>query len=123
MSNPLKRARTEVDSNSADASIANSTRHSEFWFDDGSVVLNVQTTLFRVHRSTLSMHSTVFSDMFSIPQPPDQLAIEGCPVVHLHDSAEDFACLLKALYDPLYAKLISCRKPVLTMFISVTLLA
>src|SRR5882762_7692946 len=97
MSNPLKRARTEVDSDPADESIANSTCNSEFWFDGGSVVLNVQTTLFRIHRSTLSMHSTVFSDMFSIPQPPNQMAIEGCPVVHLHNSAKDFACLLKAL--------------------------
>ena len=121
MSNPLKRARTEVDSDPADASIANSTRNSEFWFDDGSVVLNVQSTLFRVHRSILSMHSTVFSDMFSIPQPPDQTAIEGCPVVHLHDSADDFTYLLKALYNPLYAKLIFCQNGILTRLISATL--
>ncbi|KIM83485.1 hypothetical protein PILCRDRAFT_425712, partial [Piloderma croceum F 1598] len=30
------------------------------------------------------------------------MVIEGCPVVHLHDSPDDFACLLKALYNPFY---------------------
>ena len=102
MSNPLKCARTEIGSeftgpsSNLDPSTANST-----WFDDGSIVLNVETTLFRVHRTTLSKHSTVFEDMFSIPQPPDQATIEGCPIVKKPDSARDFAYLLKALYDPL----------------------
>ena len=107
-SNPLKRARTEITcdptgpSGSPNASITNSSRHPDLWFDDGSIVLHVETTLFRVHRSTLSMHSEVFADMFRIPQPPDQDIIEGCSVVHLPDSASDFIYLLKALYDPLY---------------------
>jgi hypothetical protein len=77
------------------------TRHPDLWFDDGSVVLNGQTTLFRAHRTMLSTHSTVFSDMFGIPQPPDQDAVEGCTVIHLPDSAYDVGFLLKALYDPL----------------------
>jgi hypothetical protein len=107
MSKPLKRARIDVDielagtSRNIDALTSNSTRHPDLWFDDGSVILNVGTTLFRVHRSTLSTHSTVFADMFHVPQPPNQDAIEGCPVVHVPDSAKDFTCLLKALYDPL----------------------
>ena len=107
MSNPLKRTRTEFDDESTgpsgnpNASTVNSTRHPDLWFDDGSIVLNVETTLFRVHRTTLSKHSTVFEDMFSIPQPPDQATIEGCPIVKKPDSARDFAYLLKALYDPL----------------------
>jgi hypothetical protein len=107
MSNPLKRTRTEIDDESTgpsgnpNASTVTSTRHPDLWFDDGSIVLKVETTLFRVHRTTLCKHSTVFADMFSIPQPLDQVTMEGCPVVHLPDSATDFACLLKALYDPL----------------------
>jgi hypothetical protein len=94
MPNPLRRARTDNDGGAI-------TRHSELWFDDGSVVLKAETTLFRVHCTTLSTHSTVFSDMFGIPQPPDQEAVEGCPVVHLPDKEEDVGYLLKALYDPL----------------------
>jgi hypothetical protein len=107
MSNPLKRARTDIDgeatgpSSNSDASTSNMTRHRELWFDDGSVVLHVEQTLFRVHRSTLSTHSTVFSDMFLIPQPPSQDAIEGCTVIKLPDSSDDVESLLKALYDPL----------------------
>jgi BTB/POZ domain len=107
MSNPLKRARIESDgeatspSGNSDASTSNMTRHPELWFDDGSVVLHVEKTLFRVHRSTLATHSTVFSDMFRIPQPPDQDAIEGCTVIKLPDSLDDVESLLKALYDPL----------------------
>jgi len=109
MSDPLKHAYTEfLDkpsgmSSNPDASISDLTRHPDLWFNDGSIVLSVQTTLFRVHRSILSAHCTVFADMFNIPQPADQSSIEGCPIVHLPDSAQAFACLLKALYDPLYA--------------------
>ena len=83
------------------------TQHADLWFCDGSVVLQAEFTLFRVHKSQLSRRSTVFSDMFALAQPPlmsthaalaDE-SYEGCPVVKLHDSAEDVANLLLALYD------------------------
>lgn len=44
-------------------------RHSEFWFLDGSVVLLARNVLFRVHKTFLARHSSVFRDMFSLPQP------------------------------------------------------
>jgi hypothetical protein len=102
MSSRLKRARTDNDGEGGiwDASTANVTRHPDFWFDDGSIVLQAETSLFRVHRTILSAHSTVFADMFGIPQLPGQDAIEGC-IVRLPDSVCDFTWLLKALYDPL----------------------
>lgn len=74
--------------------------HPDLWFNDGSIVLKVQTTLFKVHRSTLASHSTVFADMLGIPQPAQLEMMEGCPVVGLPDDAEDMARLLKAIYDP-----------------------
>ncbi|CAL1715631.1 unnamed protein product [Somion occarium] len=89
-------------------------RHNDLWFSDGSVVLRAEQTLFRVHMSQLSRHSLLFRDMFTLPQPstasePSPSAIhspqtdlgyiEGCPVIHLHDKAEDLANLLIALYD------------------------
>jgi len=82
-------------------------KHVDLWFCDGSVILQADSTLFRVHKSQLSRRSTVFSDMFTLPQPcvitthatlADE-TYEGCPVVTLHDSAEDVANLLLALYD------------------------
>ncbi len=82
-------------------------KHVDLWFSDGSVVLQAESTLFRVHKSQLARRSVVFSDMFTLPQPvvatshatiADETS-EGCPVVSLHDSAEDVANLLLALYD------------------------
>ncbi|KAJ6615349.1 hypothetical protein B0H10DRAFT_2191032 [Mycena sp. CBHHK59/15] len=72
---------------------------TDFWFDDGTVVLQVENTLYRVYRGLLSSRSTVFRDTFSIPQPVEErVEIEGCPVVQLHDKARDFTCFLKALH-------------------------
>jgi hypothetical protein len=76
-------------------------RSPDFWFEDGTVVLQVETTLFRVYRGLLASRSTVFCDTFSIPQPPEseRNEIEGCPVVELHDKAKDFVRFLKALHN------------------------
>jgi len=94
-------------------------RHTDLWFSDGSVILKAENTLFRVHISQLSRHSAFFRDLFSLPQPPhcnrtrslsdsssitvlDGTHLEGCPVVYLHDTAEDVGNLLAALYDGPY---------------------
>lgn len=97
------------------------SRHAEFWFTDGSIVLVAQSTMFRVHKTFLSRHSVIFRDMFSLPQPAEgssagsaaplahamispEIGVgledaEGCSVVRLHDSPDDVASLLYALYD------------------------
>lgn len=52
--------------------------------------------------SLLSRRSQFFHDMFSLPQPgvaDSGSSFEGCPVVVIHDAAEDLANLLTALYD------------------------
>lgn len=72
---------------------------------DGSVVLSVENTLFRVHQTILVNHSQVFADLFSLPQPNSSEGgdevIEGCRVVVLSDdSAADFEHLLGAIYHP-----------------------
>ncbi|KAJ8073278.1 hypothetical protein PM082_020150 [Marasmius tenuissimus] len=79
------------------------TKHHKFWFYDGSVVLNVENTLFRVHKSILSAHCEVFETLFTIPQQAslNEERIEGCPVVRLAgDKADDMNDLLSALYFP-----------------------
>jgi hypothetical protein len=83
------------------------TKHADLWFCDGSVILQAELILFRVHKSQLSRRSIVFSDMFALAQPPVMTThatladetYEGCPVVKLYDSAEDVENLLLALYD------------------------
>ncbi|KAF8159657.1 hypothetical protein B0H34DRAFT_704340 [Crassisporium funariophilum] len=87
-------------------------RHSDLWFDDGSVICRAENTLFRVHMSQLARHSLCFQDMFMLPQPESarlessMLVDEGTrlgsrriPVVYLYDTAEDVGNLLTAMYD------------------------
>ncbi|KAJ7106067.1 hypothetical protein C8R43DRAFT_906353 [Mycena crocata] len=90
MSPPAKRQRTE------DAPIT----RSDIWYTDGSVVFQAQNTQFRVHWGVLTQHSSFFRDMQGLPQPADQPSIDGCPVVELHDSADDVKYLFTALYTP-----------------------
>ncbi|KAJ6551382.1 hypothetical protein B0H19DRAFT_1264030 [Mycena capillaripes] len=93
---PAKRQRMESE--------AENLTRSDIWHDDGSVVLQAESTQFRVHWSVLSLHSTFFRDMRSLPQPDGQSSIEGCPVIQLHDSSVDVEHLLNALYNPFVAK-------------------
>lgn len=80
------------------------SRHPDLWFSDGSVVLKAESTSFRVHTSQLMRRSAFFRDLFSLPRPgKDAVELDGtydgCPLLVLHDSAEDLSNLLKALYD------------------------
>lgn len=77
-----------------------STTRSVIWLEDGNVVIQAETTQFKVLRSLLAAHSSVFKDMFSMPQPPSEAegTVQGCPVVHVSDSAVDVAIVLRALF-------------------------
>ncbi|KAJ7465252.1 hypothetical protein FB451DRAFT_1263058 [Mycena latifolia] len=75
---------------------------SEIWYDDGSVILQAESTQCRVHWTVLAQHSSIFNDMRGIPQPPDEPRVEGCPIVRLSDSIQDVEHLLRAVYDPLF---------------------
>ncbi|KAI6130622.1 hypothetical protein EDD17DRAFT_1508654 [Pisolithus thermaeus] len=76
-----------------------SKEHLEPWFDDGNIVLVAGGQCFKVYRGTLSMHSPIFKDMFSCPQPAGQgEMIEGCAVVQLQDSASEVQHVLRALF-------------------------
>ena len=78
-------------------------RDSEFWFEDGNVVVVAQKTAFRFHKSVVSLHSSVFHDLFSIPRPcptgeeVDE-TFDGCPVIRVSDTSYDFRELLRAMY-------------------------
>ncbi|KAI0753397.1 hypothetical protein C8Q80DRAFT_1305697 [Daedaleopsis nitida] len=75
--------------------------HTDYYFDDGNLVILVENTLFRLFRSTFTRHSAVFRDLFSLPGPV------GIPVDGLDDdhplhfsgiSAVEFERLLWILY-------------------------
>ena len=86
-------------------------RHPKFYLHDGDLVIRSMgdgapvdsPTLFRVHRGILSYNSPVFSSMFTLPNNANsQEMFDGVPVVSVFDNAEDFAELLRALYEPGY---------------------
>lgn len=52
-------------------------RHEEYYFDDGSIVLLVEDTLFRVHRYYFTRESQIFADMFSLPTGSPSGLAEG----------------------------------------------
>lgn len=86
----------------ADATPAHSAgiTRSDIWFEDGNVIIQAEKTHFKVYRGGLAANSSIFKDMFSMPQPPSagELDVEGCPVVHVSDTAEDIAIVLQALF-------------------------
>ncbi|KAF7297728.1 BTB domain-containing protein [Mycena kentingensis (nom. inval.)] len=74
------------------------TRTPDYWFEDGSIVLQVESTQFRVAKTLLAKHSSVFRDMLSLPSTEDSL-VEGCPVVVLPgDSTADWNHMYPATY-------------------------
>ncbi|KAH9830003.1 uncharacterized protein C8Q71DRAFT_717556 [Rhodofomes roseus] len=84
------------------ANLADELIRSDFWFNDGNIILVVRGIAFKVHRGQLERHSEIFRDLFSMPQPPDQVLLDGCQWLELYDSPSDVLHLLSALYDGLY---------------------
>jgi len=74
---------------------------SEYWFNDGDIILQVEDTQFRVHSSMLARHSEVFSGILSIPQPHESMdATTGkLPVIFLSDKVDDVEVLMSIFYD------------------------
>ncbi|KAJ7456055.1 hypothetical protein FB451DRAFT_1407393 [Mycena latifolia] len=66
-------------------------------FDDCGLILQAETTIFRISREFFGIHSPVFRGMLSLPTPKDADIMDGCPFVLLPDSAEDVTYFLKAL--------------------------
>lgn len=89
-----KRKRLEPDSSNPGVP----SKSKYVYIDDGNVILEADLVQFRVHRSMLSSQSTVFADMFTLPQPQNDVTVDDCPIVHLSDSAKDVEYLLRAIY-------------------------
>lgn len=101
---------------------ADSKEHLDPWFDDGNIILVAEGKCFKVYRGMLSLHSPIFKDMFSCPQPVDQEEMdgEGCPVIHLqHDSASEVQHVLRALF---YGEYITFFPQLMPMSVATALL-
>ncbi|KAG1878047.1 hypothetical protein DFJ58DRAFT_648925, partial [Suillus subalutaceus] len=76
----------------------------DLYYADGSVVLLAahagKTHAFRVHKSVLGSHSTVFADMFALPSAAEKEKHDSIDSVRMPDDAKDLEDLLRALYYP-----------------------
>ncbi|CAE6436045.1 unnamed protein product, partial [Rhizoctonia solani] len=76
-------------------------RHPEFFFQDALIAIQIENTLFNVHKYQL-VKSEVFSDMFNLPKVDGDESKEGFspehPIVMEGVTASDFEALLKVLY-------------------------
>ena len=77
---------------------ASQYRHSNMHHAD--VVLRSSDLVdFHVNRSVFAASSPFFSDMFSLPQPSDNEAIDGLPLVHCPEDASVLNSLISVLYS------------------------
>ncbi|KAJ7085119.1 hypothetical protein B0H15DRAFT_783297 [Mycena belliarum] len=72
-------------------------RAEGLWFEDCGLIIQADSTLFRVSRDFLAARSPVFEGMLSLPAPRNADKMDGCPFVRLPDSAQDITVFLKAL--------------------------
>ncbi|KIK04780.1 hypothetical protein K443DRAFT_675565 [Laccaria amethystina LaAM-08-1] len=72
---------------------------SNLWYNDGNIVLQAESSLFRVSLGVPAEHSPVFDGIQKLPQSQDQEMYGGCPLMVLPDKAEDLANFLRAVYD------------------------
>ncbi|KAJ7185867.1 hypothetical protein C8R46DRAFT_1343049 [Mycena filopes] len=99
MSEPPSTKRKRVEPGFPAAADGTVTR-SKIWKPFGDIILQAESTQFRVSRDILAEHSSVFRDMFAVPQPPNEPTVEGCQIVHVSDTAQDWELLFEVLYDP-----------------------
>ncbi|VDC03647.1 unnamed protein product [Peniophora sp. CBMAI 1063] len=83
-------------------------RDPTFWYSDGSVVLSVAETLFKLHRSRLASQSTYLQDLFE-GAPDEDFEADGntCPLYVIRVKGLklfDFSSLLSMVEDPFSAR-------------------
>ncbi|KAH9922098.1 uncharacterized protein B0H18DRAFT_1019101 [Fomitopsis serialis] len=96
----LKRARADAseDGDTPRPTSEDIKRDQVVWFDDGNIMLLAGGVAFRVYRGLLALHSEIFADMFSVPQPESVEQLDGCPVIHLTDHPDELRHFLRDLF-------------------------
>lgn len=75
----------------------------DVWFDDGTIILEVEGSHFRVFEGVLALHSPLFNNL---PHylPVDAISCErkiyGVRVLALADDPKDWGIVLSVLFDP-----------------------
>ncbi|KAI0820485.1 hypothetical protein BC628DRAFT_1422821 [Trametes gibbosa] len=81
----------------ADTDVNHAIHDTEYWMDDGSIVLVAGGYAFKVYKGILAAQSPVFHDMF-LSSAEGKESIDNCAVVHLSDSSEDLRHFLRAIF-------------------------
>ncbi|KAJ7661029.1 hypothetical protein B0H17DRAFT_1337283 [Mycena rosella] len=68
----------------------------DIWFADGNVVLQAESTQFRVYKGTLCSYSEVFKRLLDGIE--DYKGVDGCPLVHVSDSSIDMEHILRTIF-------------------------
>ena len=68
--------------------------HPTLYFDDGNAIITAGKTLFRIHVSVLSKHSSVFRELFQ----ETRHRFRGQLHLTVEDSGEDMEALLNVVY-------------------------
>ncbi|KAG8994017.1 hypothetical protein FRB94_010193 [Tulasnella sp. JGI-2019a] len=79
------------------------TRHEEYYIDDGNVIFQVETTLFKIHRFFFIRHSEIFQSMFTLPPGEGNTAEGQCDEVPIYlpgTTAQEFEHFLWIFYSP-----------------------
>jgi hypothetical protein len=76
-------------------------KHDKFWHLDGNIIINIENTHFKLHRSRLAEQSQYFADLFERKDGLTGMDVEemdGRPVYTVTDvSVKDFEVLLTAM--------------------------
>lgn len=73
------------------------------WFDDGTILLEVDGTHFRVYEGVIALYSPMFQNLpHYLPSDVtlSERKVYGHPVLVLADSPNDWAIILSILFDP-----------------------
>jgi hypothetical protein len=75
-------------------------RCDDLWFEDGNIVIRAEGTVFRLYKGFLASHSSIFHDMFALPQPANRPTetYENCEIVCMNDSGYESTEFFKALH-------------------------
>lgn len=80
-------------------------RHEEFYYEDGNICLQAGNIVFRLLKSQLARHSTVFADMLVVGDEQsstlkEEEVYEGVPLLRVEESAEEWTIVCQILWNP-----------------------
>ncbi|KAJ7026982.1 hypothetical protein C8F04DRAFT_1005370 [Mycena alexandri] len=77
----------------------NLKRVDDLWFEDDTLILRAEDSIFRVSKGVLMARSHVLKTLICGLAQGNPATLDDCPVVQLDHSSEDVTSFLKAIFD------------------------